>query len=115
MTLTIEGEEITMTLYNWGECLNGTEVDGHNFGSDAASQDVRLQVLAGIEARILQTYDYIPMMQNAGMHLLSKKMFYVTEDYNAVMGRGGITYIKYNYDDAEWDAYVKEQGGVLQY
>ena len=115
LTLTIEGEEITMTLYDWGECLNGAEVDGHNFGSDAASQDIRLQVLAGLEARILQTYDYIPMMQNAGMSLLSKKMFYVTEDYNAVMGRGGITYIKYNYDDAEWDAYVKEQGGVLQY
>ncbi len=115
LTLTIEGEEITMTLYDWGECLNGTEIDGHNFGSDAATQDVRLQVLAGLEARILQTYDYIPMMQNAGMHLLSKKLFYVTEEYNAVMGRGGITYIKYNYDDAEWDAYVKEQGGVLQY
>ena len=115
LTLTIEGEEITMTLYDWGECLNGTEIDGHNFGSDAATQGVRLQVLAGLEARILQTYDYIPMMQNAGMHLLSKKLFYVTEEYNAVMGRGGITYIKYNYDDAEWDAYVKEQGGVLQY
>ena len=115
MTLTINGEEITMSLYNWGECLNGTEVDGHNFGSDAADQDTRLQVLAGLEGRILQTYDYIPMMQNAGMSLLSKKVFYVTEEYNAVLGRGGITYLKYNYNDAEWADYVKSEGGQLKY
>lgn len=115
MTLTINGEEITMSLYNWGECLNGTEVDGHNFGSDAADQETRLQVLAGLEGRILQTYDYIPMMQNAGMSLLSKKMFYVTEEYNAVLGRGGITYLKYNYNDAEWADYVKSEGGQLKY
>jgi len=114
-TIVVDGEEVTMTLFNWGECLNGTEVDGHNFGSDAVSQETRLQILAALEARILQTYDYIPMMQNAGMSLLSKKMFFVTEEYNAVLGRGGITYLKYNYNDAEWADYVASQGGVLQY
>ena len=31
------------------------------------------------------------------------------------MGRGGIAYAKYNYTDAEWTAYVAEQGGELQY
>ena len=114
-TIEVEGEKITMSLFDWGECLNGAEVDGRNFGADAATQEVRLQIMAALEGRILQTYDYIPMMQNAGMSLLSKKMFWVTEEYNAVMGRGGIAYLKYNYNDAEWDAYVKEQGGVLQY
>ena len=115
LTINVDGQDITMTLYDWGECLNGSEIDGHNFGADAVPQETRLQILAALEARILQTYDYIPMMQNAGMSLLSKKHFYVTEEYNAVMGRGGIAYLKYNYDDAEWAAYVKEQGGVLQY
>jgi hypothetical protein len=31
------------------------------------------------------------------------------------MGRGGIAYTKYNYNDAEWTAYVEAQGGELKY
>jgi hypothetical protein len=55
------------------------------------------------------------MMQNASKFLLTKKAFYVVEDYNPVLGRGGITYLKYNYTDKEWAAYVAEQGGQLTY
>jgi hypothetical protein len=31
------------------------------------------------------------------------------------MGRGGIAYTKYNYNDTEWAAYIAEQGGELSY
>lgn len=31
------------------------------------------------------------------------------------MGYGGVQYLTYNYTDAEWDAYVAEQGGTLNY
>ena len=31
------------------------------------------------------------------------------------MGRGGIQYLKYNYDEAEWEAFVAAQGGELKY
>jgi hypothetical protein len=32
------------------------------------------------------------------------------------MGRGGITYLRYNYNDAEWAAYVASQpDGQLTY
>ena len=31
------------------------------------------------------------------------------------MEYGGIAYLKYNYTDAEWTAYVAEQGGQLTY
>ena len=31
------------------------------------------------------------------------------------MGRGGITYLKYNYDETEWTNFVTEQGGELKY
>ena len=50
------------------------------------------------------------------MALLSQKAFYIIEDYNPVMGRGGITYLRYNYNDAEWAAYVASQpNGELTY
>ncbi len=40
---------------------------------------------------------------------------YFTEDYVFGMGRGGIKYYTYNYTDAEWDKYVQDQGGQLNY
>ena len=119
MTLTLDGKEITMNLSEWTLALNGNEVtvDGvvYNFGEGQTSADNRLAILAGIEKEVLLTYNYLPFLEEGSMALLSMKAYYVIEDYNPVMGRGGITYLKYNYTDAEWEAYVAEQGGELSY
>ena len=61
------------------------------------------------------TYDYIPMLQDASMSLLSKQVYYVVDEYNPIMGRGGIRYLKYNYTKGEWADYVEDQGGELSY
>ena len=56
------------------------------------------------------------MLQNAGMSLLSQQVYYVVEDYNVILGRGGITYMKYNYDEKAWTEYVNSQpNGELTY
>jgi hypothetical protein len=55
------------------------------------------------------------MLQDGSMALLSQQVFYVIDDYNPIIGRGGIAYAKYNYTDAEWVEYVASQGGELQY
>ena len=119
MTLTLDGKEITMNLSEWTLALNGNEVtvDGvvYNFGEGQTSADNRLAILAGIEKEVLLTYNYLPFLEEGSMALLSMKAFYVIEDYNPVMGRGGIAYMKYNYTDEEWTAYVAEQGGELSY
>ena len=49
------------------------------------------------------------------MSLLTQQCYYVVEEYNPIMGRGGIAYLKYNYNDADWATYVSEQGGELKY
>ena len=99
--------------------MNGSTVKvgnvEYNFGDGQADVSTRLDILAAFEARILQTYDYIPMLQNASAALLTYKVDYVVDDYRAVMGRGGIAYMRYNYDDVAWKAYVKAQGGTLHY
>ena len=120
LTLTIEGEELTMNLRDWSDALNGATVTAPNgkdycFGDGIADVETRLTILAAIEGKVLGTYDYIPMLQNASAALLSKQVFYVVEDWNPIMGRGGITYMKYNYDDAAWAEYVASQGGTLTY
>lgn len=123
LTLTLNGEEITMSVYNWAEAVTGTtapDADGNprNFGTNVADQETRVQILAGVEGKLLQTYTYLPMVNNGGLSLLSYQVYYVIEDYNPVMGRGGISYMRYNYDDAEWAEYCNEQNsehGRLQY
>lgn len=119
LTMTVDGEEITMNLRQWSDALNGATVEvggkGYCFGDGIADMETRVAILAAIEGEVLKTYNYLPMLQDGGMTLLTQKAFYVVEDYNPVLGRGGITYLKYNYSDAEWTAYVAEQGGELQY
>ena len=117
--LEIAGEKITLNLKEWSDALNGTTVTAngkeYNFGEDSASVEDRLNILAAVENEVLQTYNYIPMLQDAGMSLLSQQVYYVVEEYVPVMARGGVQYLKYNYTDEEWAQYVADQGGELRY
>ncbi len=126
-TLTIDGEEITMNLKQWSDALNGATVEikigegddavtkAYCFGDGIADVETRLEILAMIETAILGTYNYLPMLQEGSMSLLSRQVYYVVEEYNSVMGRGGMTYMRYNYDDAAWADYVASQGGKVKY
>ncbi len=119
MTMNIDGKDVTMNLQEWTLALNGTVVnkDGvdYNFGAGIGDPEIRLDILAGIEKNVLLTYNYLPLMEDGSMSLLSQKAFYVVDEYNPVMGRGGVDYIRYNYNDADWAAYIAEQGGELTY
>ncbi len=117
VTINIDGEDVTMSLSKWVAAINGGVEDDNgvirSYGND--DLDTRVYILAQIEGAILQTYDYIPMINDGSYAMLSQKHYYVTDEYNPVLARGGITYMKYNYDDAEWVDYIASQGGVLQY
>ena len=119
MTLNIGGEDVTLTLKEWSDALNGAAVtkDGktYNYGDGQADIDTRLYILASFETRILQNFNYLPMLEDASMALLSQQVYYVVEEYNPVMGRGGIAYTKYNYNETEWKNYVDSQPDGLKY
>lgn len=119
LTLTVDGNELTMSLTDWGQCLNGTQVSlngkSYNFGHGLVSDETRLAVLAGIEGKILSSYSYIPMLQDGSFYLLSQKAEYPTEKYNPVLGYGGVKYLSYRFNDGEWLDYVRGQGGQLNY
>lgn len=113
--------EITMTLEDWSQCLNGNAKTykgvTYNFGYEQVADDVRLTIMAELEKVILATNYYIPFMQDGSTFMLSQKLEYAlpASDYNAVLGRGGLTYIRYNYTDEAWNEYVTSQGGTLKY
>lgn len=122
LTLTLNGETITMSLRQWSDCMNGSDITvggkTYNFGTDGADMETRLEILAALEGEFLKTGDYLPLFNDGSVLLLSQKVYYVIEDYNPVLGRGGIAYMKYNYDDTAWAEYVEKQvaeHGQLQY
>lgn len=118
-TVEIDGEPLTLSLTEWGEALNGQAVTkngkAYNFGYGVASDETRLTVLSAVEGKILSGYSYIPMLQDGSFYLLSQKVSYPTERFDPVLGYGGVKYLRFNHDDADWNAYVKKAGGQINY
>lgn len=120
ITLTINGEEITMSVYNWYQAMTGSMVTvggkDYSFGSADVEPDVRMTILAALESRMMSRYDILPMCNFGAKSLLSQKLFNVLDDYNPLFQSYGPR--RYNYSDAEWEKYVGEQiaaHGQLQY
>ena len=78
---------------------------------------IRLTILAAIEQAVLEQYDMIPLLTDCSANLKGMQIVYFTEEYVFGVGRGCSDLKRYSYsmDDAEWDAYVKAQGGELNY
>ena len=113
LTLTVNGEEITMTWQEWSQSLIGTG----RFADEKADPDfkTRLGILAQLEGEFLDLYYCIPMCATSVPDILSFKNTYFTDEYNIMYGFGGLQLVKYNYSDAEWIDFVKSQGGELHY
>ena len=109
LTLTVNGEEVTMTWQAWSNSMIGT-------GKYAdADFDTKLYITSQLETKFMAKYYCVPLCTSVVVSLLSYKLNYYTEDYNIMYGFGGLRLMTYNYNDAEWTAYVANQGGELNY
>lgn len=109
LTLTVDGEEYTMTWQAWSNSMIGTGVFA------AESFETKLQITAQLEQLFLEKYYRIPLAVTTSCSLLSYQMDYYTQNYNIMYGFGGDRLLSYNYTDAEWAAYLAEQNGTLNY
>lgn len=111
----LEGEDIEIYLVNEDNTVATEPVEfscGTTYEGDPTD---RIRLLAAIEGEVLANYDMIPTHNEASASLLGKQVEYGKKEYVYGVGRGGIQYMTYNYTDAEWDAYVASQGGVIDY
>ena len=109
LTLTVNGEEYTMTYQAWSNSMMGT-------GQFAAADfETKLAITAQLEEIYLKFYYRIPLCATTVCTLLSYQVKYYTEDYNIMYGFGGLRLMTYNYSDAAWADFVEEQGGTLTY
>jgi oligopeptide transport system substrate-binding protein len=109
LTLTVAGKEVTMTWQEWSNSMIG---NGQFAGADNAT---KLAITSMLETKYLEKYYRIPLCATTICSMLSYQLNYYTETYNMAYGFGGLRLMTYNYDDAEWAAFVKEQGGKLSY
>ncbi len=98
-------------LLTWYDLLNG------EWQSGALDEEFRLELIAVLEHEILIQYYSVPVTYSFAASLISYQADYITYEYNTFMGYGGIRYMTYNYDDAEWADYVKANAvnGELNY
>lgn len=109
LTLTVNGEEYTMTYQAWSNSMMGT-------GQFATADfETKLAITAQLEEIYLKFYYRIPLCATTVCTLLSYQVKYYTEDYNIMYGFGGLRLMTYNYSDAAWADFVEEQGGTLTY
>lgn len=124
------GQTLRASVYAWGkDALQGNEIEARVVDADGnvtsetvkisagttADPTLRLKILAAVEGAVLEQYDMIPVGLEATANLKGMRIQYYTEEYVYGMGRGGIKYMTYKMNDAEWKDYVKEQGGELNY
>ncbi len=109
LTLTINGEEVTMTWYEWSNSMTGTGK------YSTASNEIKLEVLAAIEENFIEKYYCIPVCTTTACSMLSYKTSNYTENYSIMYGFGGMRLMKYNYTDAQWSEYVASQNNKLTY
>lgn len=108
-TMTVNGEEVTMTWQDWSRALIGTGP------FSTADFETKLAITANLEENFLKKYYRIPLCGTTACSMLSFQVSYYTEDYNIMYGFGGLELLQYNYTDAEWAEYVASQNGALKY
>lgn len=90
---------VTTSILNWGKMLNGipVNVDGTeiNLGEGYATDEQRLQILSMIEARLLYSYDYIPLFQSAEYTLISDALDVVLPKNIGEISRTDVAYLRY--------------------
>ncbi|MDO5738506.1 MAG: ABC transporter substrate-binding protein, partial [Eubacteriales bacterium] len=115
LTIEIDGKEITLTLNGWYAAMNAQDPE-HPYGPNDTSLENRVRILAAMEKVVMEDYTTNPMISSTSASLKSQKVEFFTDKYNLLMGRGaGVDYRTYNFSDEEWEEYVKEQGGELDY
>ncbi|MCM1042763.1 MAG: ABC transporter substrate-binding protein [Corallococcus sp.] len=123
LTLTVPGESEarTLTLTQWCKALNGSLPMGEGqepLSYTNADAEVKLFILASLEKAVLDLNADVTLWYVTGASMYSHKVEFATKDYIQLVGRGGLRFMTYNYDDVEWQAYVNEQlskGDTLDY
>ncbi|MCH5160925.1 MAG: hypothetical protein J1G04_02730 [Clostridiales bacterium] len=122
--IKVNNETVTASLYDWAAWLNNHQAaddyDKTNLyeklGMAVGDADTafKVEVLAACELAQLETTLNIPLYYQSIGSMNSAKVDNGTDVYLQIIGFGGIRHMTYNYTNAEWTAWVAQQGGNLE-
>lgn len=102
-----DGTPETKTFHAWYLDLNEIVLD-----KDAEDYELRhtryCNILAGLEAGILNRFEAVPLVARASSSINSFKIENGSPTYINLIGYGGVRHMTFNYDDAEWAKFVEE-------
>lgn len=95
-----------------------TAIRPNSAGAADDNATERFQILAALESAALDRYELLPLIDDNAATLYAMKLKLYSEEY--IFGVGfngpdGVKYLQFNYNDAEWDEFVKSQNGTLTY
>ena len=89
-----------------------TEADA-NYQDYLACHNRKLNVLAGLEAAIINRFECIPLVARGTSSLLGLKTENATRTYINLIGYGGIRFLNFNFNDEEWAAFCSDHNNDL--
>jgi len=101
-----ETGDITLTHQEWVFHLNN---EGELF---YASYDLQCYIGGWVEAGILNLYNEIPLWNDGSSMLYSKKLKYLLDFEDIKVAYGGIQYIKFLMDDAQWNEFIRDKNNL---
>ena len=107
------GGSYTFNLKQWNSNMQGKSDATVNFSLYPTAD--RLTILGAIETAVLNAYYSVPVYSRYSASLISYKCDYNSYEYNTFVGYGGMRYMTYHFDDAEWATFVSSKGGTLNY
>ena len=116
VTYNVDGTEMTASLQDWANWGNNADVASitPTLGAFADySYATRCAFMAGVERGLLAYYTTVPLYYRNSASLLTQQCNYAADSYVQLVGFGGMDYMTYNYDDAEWADYIANN--TLQY
>jgi len=105
----VDGNEISDTLQNWALWADGGAADSiiSKIGKFTDyDYDTRCAFFAQMEAAFLNWYPTTSVYYRNTASMDSQKVQSGSDIYVTLIGFGGIQYMTYNYDDAEWADYI---------
>lgn len=99
--------------YNEAKYGDSVDKDDPNYEAWLEVHNKKLNVLAGLEAGIINRFEAVPLVARGSSSLLGFKVEYATDTYVSLIGYGGIRFMTFNYTNNEWSQFCKENGNNL--
>lgn len=106
--LELEGETLIKSFTEWYTALRNEEYGPY----DSENGE---KILAAMEECLLESYAAVPLYYSYAYSLTSRRCSYASAEYTAIIGYGGLKYIKYSLNDSDWDEYCRANNNLLDY